>query len=120
MAAGDVVTVRDAALKVVARWANPAIGITLAGSAALNGFAFMQGTDGPLATGAAGLMGCSYRACHTLTRSRHTSPTTESSPPDLGRPGARRREVAGPFHIGGSCRSAWLICLCRPNQAALS
>jgi hypothetical protein len=39
--------------------ASPAIGITSAGSAALNSFAFMQGADAsPLAIGAAILMGC--------------------------------------------------------------
>ena len=55
----QLVTVRDATLKVVARWANPAIGITLAGSAALNSFAFMQGAGAsPLAIGAAIMMGC--------------------------------------------------------------
>jgi hypothetical protein len=54
----QLVTVRDATLKIVARWANPAIGVTLAGSAALNAFAFMQGADGPLAIAAAILMGC--------------------------------------------------------------
>jgi hypothetical protein len=55
----QLVTVRDATLKVVARWANPAIGITLAGSAALNSFAFMQGAGtSPLAIGAAIMMGC--------------------------------------------------------------
>lgn len=55
----QLVTVRDATLKVVARWANPAIGVTLAGSAALNSFAFMQGAETSLlAIGAAILMGC--------------------------------------------------------------
>jgi hypothetical protein len=38
--------------------ANPAIAVTLAGSAALNSFAFMQGATGPLAIAAAVLMGC--------------------------------------------------------------
>jgi hypothetical protein len=55
----QLVTVRDATLRVVARWANPAIGVTLAGSAALNSFAFMQGAETSLlAIGAAILMGC--------------------------------------------------------------
>lgn len=55
----QLLTVRDATLKVVARWANPAIGVTLAGSAALNSFAFMQGAGtSPLAIGAAIMMGC--------------------------------------------------------------
>jgi hypothetical protein len=54
----QLVTVRDATLKVVARWANPAIAVTLAGSAALNSFHFMVGAEGPLAIGAAVLMGC--------------------------------------------------------------
>jgi hypothetical protein len=54
----QLVTVRDITLKVVARWANPAIAVTLAGSAALNSFAFMQGATGPLAIAAAVLMGC--------------------------------------------------------------
>jgi hypothetical protein len=54
----QLVTVRDTTLRYVARWANPAIAVTLAGSAALNSFAFMQGATGPLSIGAAVLMGC--------------------------------------------------------------
>jgi hypothetical protein len=54
----QLVTVREATLAFVARWANPAIAVTLCGSAALNSFAFMQGTSGPVATAAAVLMGC--------------------------------------------------------------
>lgn len=54
----QLVTVRDATLRVVARWTNPAIGITLAGSAALNSFEFMQGADNSLAIAAGVLMGC--------------------------------------------------------------
>jgi hypothetical protein len=42
----QLVTVRDSTLRIVARWANPAIAVTLAGSAALNSFAFMVGADG--------------------------------------------------------------------------
>jgi hypothetical protein len=54
----QLVTVRDTTLKVVARWANPAIAVTLAGSAALNSFAFMQGATSPLAIDAAAAIGC--------------------------------------------------------------
>lgn len=54
----QLVTVRDATLRIISRWANPAIGVTLAGSAALNSFAFMQGADGVLAIVAASAMGC--------------------------------------------------------------
>lgn len=54
----QLATVRDTTLRFVARWANPAIGVTLAGSAALNSFAFMQGAAGPFAVAAAALMGC--------------------------------------------------------------
>jgi hypothetical protein len=53
----QIVTVRDATLRYVARWANPAIAVTLAGSAALNSYAFAQGAASPLAIGAAVLMG---------------------------------------------------------------
>jgi hypothetical protein len=48
---------RDTTLRYVARWANPAIVVTLSGSAALNSLVFMQGATGPLAIGAAVLMG---------------------------------------------------------------
>jgi hypothetical protein len=54
----QLVTVRDTTLRYVARWANPAIAVTLAGSAALNSFAFMQGAAGALAIAAAAAMGC--------------------------------------------------------------
>lgn len=53
----QIVTVRDATLRYVVRWANPAIAVTLAGSASLNAYAFMQGAATPLAIGAAVLMG---------------------------------------------------------------
>jgi hypothetical protein len=63
------VTGQGATLRLVARWANPAIGVTLAGSAALNSFAFMQGAAAPLAIGAAVLMGCFLRGfIYVLTR----------------------------------------------------
>lgn len=48
---------RDTTLRYFARWANPAIVVTLSGSAALNSFAFMQGTSSTLAVAAAVLMG---------------------------------------------------------------
>jgi hypothetical protein len=53
----QIVTVRDATLRYVARWANPAIAVTLAGGALLNAYAFMQGATSPQAIGAAVLMG---------------------------------------------------------------
>jgi hypothetical protein len=54
----QLVTVKDATLRLVARWANPAIMVTLTGSAGLNAFAFMQGATEPLAVAAAAAMGC--------------------------------------------------------------
>jgi hypothetical protein len=54
----QIVTVREQTLKYVARWANPAIVVTLAGSAALNSFAFMHGATSTGAMAAAVAMGC--------------------------------------------------------------
>jgi hypothetical protein len=54
----QLVTVKDVTLRLVARWANPAIMVTLCGSAGLNAFAFMQGATEPLAVAAAAAMGC--------------------------------------------------------------
>ncbi len=65
----QIVTVRDTTLRHVQRWANPAIAVTLSGSAALNAYAFMQGASSPVAIGAAVLMGCFLPAfVYVLTR----------------------------------------------------
>ncbi len=53
----QLVDVPDEVRKQMGRWAAPAISVTLAGSAALNSYAFAQGAESPLAIAAACLMG---------------------------------------------------------------
>ena len=65
----QIVTVRDTTLRFVSRWANPAIVATLAGSAALDSFAFMNGATTLFVIGASVLMGCFLPAfVYVLTR----------------------------------------------------